>query len=104
MNFLFRSILIIIIRIVLIKKGFYMTKQIPSVTFQTRVRDDSISGDNPFKWESKSTDQLFSNKKLYFSLCLVLLHQLVLLSNFQTLIIYITNLKNLGLKKYIVFL
>ena len=69
MNFLFRSILIIIIRIVLIKKGFYMTKQIPSVTFQTRVRDDSISGDNPFKWESKSTDQLFSNKKaILFSL------------------------------------
>ena len=69
MNFLFRSILIIIIRTVLIKKGFYMTKQIPSVTFKTRVRDDSISGDNPFKWESKSTDQLFSNKKtILFSL------------------------------------
>ena len=46
-----------------------MTKQIPSVTFKTRVRDDSISGDNPFKWESKSTDQLFSNKKaILFSL------------------------------------
>ena len=102
MNFLFRSILIIIIRTVLIKKGFYMTKQIPSVTFQTRVRDDSISGDNPFKWESKSTDQLFSNKKAIF-LCLVLLHQLVLLSNFHFNNLY-NELKNLGLKKHIVFL
>merc|ERR1712224_951951 len=25
-------------------------KKLPSVTFHTRVRDDSIGGDNPFKW------------------------------------------------------
>ena len=41
-----------------------MIKTIPNVIFKTRVRDDSIKGDNPFKWEEK-IDQLttFKNKK-----------------------------------------
>ena len=46
-----------------------MIKKIPNVNFNVRVRDDSISGDNPFKWESKSTTELFKSKKvILFSL------------------------------------
>ena len=28
-----------------------MIKQLPNVNFKVRVRDNSIAGDNPFKWE-----------------------------------------------------
>ncbi len=38
--------------------------KIPSVTFHTRVRDESIGGDNPFKWEDKSTDDFFKGKRV----------------------------------------
>jgi peroxiredoxin len=34
------------------------------VTFKTRVRDESIGGDNPFKWHDLTTDELFANKKV----------------------------------------
>ena len=44
-------------------------KQIPNVVFKTRVRDDSISGDNPFRWQDKTSDDYFLGKKvLIFSL------------------------------------
>jgi len=46
-----------------------MIKNIPNVTFQTRVRDDSLGGDNPFKWEVKTSSDYFSNKRvILFSL------------------------------------
>ncbi|PIE45676.1 MAG: peroxiredoxin [Gammaproteobacteria bacterium] len=41
-----------------------MIKQVPDVTFKTRVRDESIGGDNPFKWYDLTTDELFANKKV----------------------------------------
>ncbi len=34
------------------------------VTFQTRVRDESIEGDNPFRWEQKTTADYFAGKKV----------------------------------------
>ena len=46
-----------------------MIKSIPDVTFQTRVRDDSLGGDNPFKWEAKTSSDYFANKRvILFSL------------------------------------
>ena len=46
-----------------------MLNKIPHVMFQIRVRDDSIKGDNPFKWETKSSDDFFLNKRvILFSL------------------------------------
>ena len=46
-----------------------MITRIPDVNFQVRVRDDSIKGDNTFKWETKSTGDFFKNKKvILFSL------------------------------------
>ena len=38
--------------------------KIPKVTFKTRVRDDSIDGPNPFRWEDKTTDDYFKGKRV----------------------------------------
>jgi len=44
-------------------------KNLPSVTFKTRVRDESLGGDNPYRWEHISTEQYFSGKRvIIFSL------------------------------------
>src|SRR3546814_2534989 len=39
-------------------------RKLPEVTFRTRVRDDSIEGPNPFRWESKTTDDYFKGKRV----------------------------------------
>ena len=42
---------------------------LPEITFHTRVRDESIGGDNPFTWEDKTTDDYFKGKRvILFSL------------------------------------
>ena len=38
--------------------------KVPTVTFKTRVRDESIGGENPFKWQDVSTSEIFDNKKV----------------------------------------
>ena len=46
-----------------------MLKRVPDVTFRTRVRDDSIEGPNPFRWEDKTSADYFGGKKvILFSL------------------------------------
>lgn len=39
-------------------------RRVPSVTFKTRVRDESIGGDNPFRWQDLTTDELFAGKRV----------------------------------------
>ena len=39
-------------------------KKLPDVTFKTRVRDESIEGPNPFRWEDKTTADYFAGKKV----------------------------------------
>ncbi|MFB9947738.1 peroxiredoxin [Rhizobium puerariae] len=39
-------------------------KRIPDVTFRTRVRDESIGGPNPFRWEDKTTADYFAGKRV----------------------------------------
>ncbi|MBB36667.1 MAG: peroxiredoxin [Hirschia sp.] len=39
-------------------------KKVPQVTFRTRVRDESIGGDNPFRWEDKTSADYFNSKKV----------------------------------------
>ena len=44
-------------------------KRIPETIFNVRVRDDSVGGDNPYKWENISSNDIFSGKTvLMFSL------------------------------------
>jgi len=37
---------------------------LPDVVFKTRVRDESIGGDNPYRWEDVTTDDLFEKKRI----------------------------------------
>lgn len=41
-----------------------MINQVPQVTFKTRVRDESVGGDNPYRWEDMTSDDLFAGKKV----------------------------------------
>lgn len=42
---------------------------ISNTVFKTRVRDESIGGDNPFRWQDVTCDEVFSGKRvLVFSL------------------------------------
>jgi peroxiredoxin len=41
-----------------------MTEIVPNVIFKTRVRDENIGGDNPFRWQDVSTRDIFENKKI----------------------------------------
>lgn len=44
-------------------------KKVPNVTFHTRVRDETIEGSNPFRWEDKTTADYFAGKRvIIFSL------------------------------------
>jgi thioredoxin-dependent peroxiredoxin len=38
--------------------------KLPKVTFKTRVRDESVGGENPFRWQDVSTDEIFKGKKI----------------------------------------
>jgi len=38
--------------------------EVPNVVFKTRVRDESIGGDNPYRWEVVTTEELFAGKKI----------------------------------------
>jgi peroxiredoxin len=39
-------------------------KQLPQVTFHTRIRDESIGGDNPFTWKDVTSSDLFGGKRV----------------------------------------
>lgn len=41
-----------------------MNNLVPNVVFKTRVRDESIGGDNPFRWSDVSSDDIFKNKNV----------------------------------------
>ena len=38
--------------------------KVPNVIFKARVRDESLGGENPFKWKNVSTADLFNNKRV----------------------------------------
>lgn len=39
-------------------------KTVPNVTFQTRVRDESVGGPNPFRWQPVTSDDYFKGKRV----------------------------------------
>ena len=39
-------------------------ENVPNVVFKTRVRDESVEGSNPYRWEDKTTQDLFAGKKV----------------------------------------
>ena len=44
-------------------------KPLPKVTFKTRVRDESVEGPNPYRWQDVTTDDYFQGRRvIVFSL------------------------------------
>lgn len=41
-----------------------MINKVPEVVFKTRVRNESLAGDNPFEWKDLSTNEIFANKNV----------------------------------------
>jgi peroxiredoxin len=41
-----------------------MNQNIPQVVFKTRVRDESIEGPNPFRWQDVSSDDIFTGRRV----------------------------------------
>ncbi|NJR40378.1 MAG: peroxiredoxin [Leptolyngbyaceae cyanobacterium CSU_1_4] len=45
------------------------TQKVPNVVFKTRVRDESVGGDNPFRWQDRTSQEIFDGKRtIVFSL------------------------------------
>jgi thioredoxin-dependent peroxiredoxin len=38
--------------------------QVPDVVFKTRVRDESVEGPNPYRWQDVTTQELFGGKRV----------------------------------------
>lgn len=39
-------------------------EKVPDVVFKTRVRDESVEGPNPFRWQDRTTQELFGGKRV----------------------------------------
>jgi peroxiredoxin len=39
-------------------------ERVPDVVFKTRVRDESVPGPNPFRWQDLTTQEIFGGKKV----------------------------------------
>ena len=50
-------------------QDIFMRDTVPNVVFKTRVRDESVEGPNPFRWQDRTTEEIFKGKKvIVFSL------------------------------------
>ena len=38
--------------------------KVPDITFKTRVRDESVGGPNPFRWQDVTTQDVFGGKRV----------------------------------------
>jgi peroxiredoxin len=41
-----------------------MKQRIPHVTFKTRVRDEFVDGPNPYRWQDRTSEQIFAGKRV----------------------------------------
>lgn len=41
-----------------------LDRAVPDVVFKTRVRDESIGGDNPFKWQDLPSSEVFKGRRV----------------------------------------
>lgn len=41
-----------------------LNREVPDVVFKTRVRDESIGGDNPFKWQDLPSSKVFGGRRI----------------------------------------
>lgn len=40
------------------------SSRVPEAVFKTRVRDESLGGDNPYRWQDVSSHEIFDGKKV----------------------------------------
>jgi peroxiredoxin len=40
------------------------TNHVPHATFKTRVRDESVGGDNPFRWQDVASEEIFDGRRV----------------------------------------
>jgi thioredoxin-dependent peroxiredoxin len=45
-------------------KAMAVIEKVPSVVFKTRVRDESVGGPNPFRWQDVTSKEIFSGKRI----------------------------------------
>lgn len=38
--------------------------RVPSITFKTRVRDEAVEGPNPFRWQDKTSEEIFDDRRV----------------------------------------
>lgn len=38
-------------------------RKLPAIVFKARVRDESLGGENPYRWQDVTTDDLFAGKR-----------------------------------------
>lgn len=41
-----------------------MLTHVPNVTFKTRVRDESLTDENPYRWQDVTSDEIFKGKNI----------------------------------------
>jgi thioredoxin-dependent peroxiredoxin len=46
------------------KMSIASTQKVPNVVFKTRVRDESVGGENPFRWQDVTTQEIFGGKRV----------------------------------------
>ena len=39
-------------------------RRVPEVIFKTRVRDETVGGGNPFRWQDVPTEEVFRDKRV----------------------------------------
>ncbi|BAZ06684.1 peroxiredoxin [Calothrix sp. NIES-3974] len=39
-------------------------ERVPNVVFKTRVRDESVPGPNPYRWQDRTTQEIFGGKRV----------------------------------------
>lgn len=42
----------------------HVGREVPNVTLKTRVRDESVEGPNPYRWQDVATHELFAGKRV----------------------------------------
>jgi peroxiredoxin len=41
-----------------------LNRRVPEVTFKTRVRDEAVGGENPFRWQDVTSAEIFDGRRI----------------------------------------
>ena len=46
------------------ESGKLVSTHVPEITFKTRIRDESVGGENPFVWKDVTSAEIFDGKRI----------------------------------------